>query len=115
MPTEIHHATLTPSQMLELRIEGFSLQQIADIAGVTRQAVGLVLRPPLPVREQIYQRYNDQCSDCKLRVITRTSNGCIKNQSGHIHNSKGGDLDWDTLEDLVLLCNSCHKQQHKGH
>lgn len=115
MPTEIHHATLTPQQMLELRIEGSSLQQIADIAGVTRQAVGLVLRPPLHVREYIYQRYNDMCGNCNLRIITRTTGGCIKNHAGHIHNSKGGDLDWDTLEDLVLLCNSCHKQKHKGH
>jgi len=97
--------------MLDLRIEGNSFQRIADEAGVTRQAVSLILTPPVDIRDSIYHRHDDRCAHCGLRVITRTE-GTTKNVAGQLHNTRGGDLNWNTPETLILLCASCHRIEH---
>ena len=104
-------ASLSREEMLDLRIEGNSFQRIADEAGITRQAVSLILTPPVDVRDSIYQRHDDRCAHCGLRCITRTED-TTKNISGHLHNTRGGDLNWNTPETLILLCASCHRIEH---
>ena len=108
---ELTASSLSREEMLDLRIEGNSFQRIAEEAGITRQAVSLILTPPVEVRDSIYQKHDDRCAHCGLRVITRGKD-VIKNVSGQLHNTKGGDLNWNTPETLILLCASCHRIEH---
>ena len=108
---DLTSSSLSREEMLDLRIEGNSFQRIADEAGITRQAVSLILTPPVDVRDSIYHRHDDRCAHCGLRVITRTE-GTTKNVAGQLHNTRGGDLNWNTPETLILLCASCHRIEH---
>ena len=108
---DLTSSSLSREEMLDLRIEGNSFQRIADAAGVTSQAVSLILTPPVDIRDSIYHRHDDRCAHCGLRVITRTE-GTTKNVAGQLHNTRGGDLNWNTPETLILLCASCHRIEH---
>ena len=108
---DLTSSSLSREEMLDLRIDGNSFQRIADEAGVTRQAVSLILTPPVDIRDSIYHRHDDRCAHCGLRVITRTE-GTTKNVAGQLHNTRGGDLNWNTPETLILLCASCHRIEH---
>lgn len=55
------------------------------------------------LKKQVYEKYNGQCAKCKSK------------EKLHIHHikkySEGG---LNNLDNLVLLCVSCHAEEHKG-
>lgn len=90
--------------MMQLRLEGRSYQYIALIAGVTRQCVQKSISPPKEIRDFILRKYNGFCSSCGLYV----------GRSGHIHHDPSNtEEDYKDVNNLVLLCPSCHSSKHK--
>ena len=55
------------------------------------------------IKKQVYEKYNGQCAKCKSK------------ENLHIHHikkySEGG---LNNLDNLILLCVSCHAEEHKG-
>jgi hypothetical protein len=90
--------------MLELKFEGYTYQQIAKKAGLSRQRIQQLLSPPQPIRNFVVTKYKGHCADC----------GSFVGNSGHIHhNNPYGEDRYDDLENLTLLCISCHGKSHK--
>ena len=97
-------ALLRPEQMLLLRLDGATYQAIGDVAGISRQRVQQILRPPMALRRTIVAQYNGRCEDCGVRV----------GLAGHLHHK---DLavelgQWNDVDNLELLCISCHRMRH---
>jgi len=88
--------------MMRLRLDGYTYKRIADDTGVSRQRIQQLLSPPKEVRNYVIRKYNGQCADC----------GIIVGRSGHVHHNDS-DLDtYNDIDNLVLLCISCHRQRH---
>lgn len=96
---------MTSSEMLKMRLEGNTYQQIANKAGVSRQYIQEVLSPPRDVREYVLNKYQGKCDCC----------GVLVGRSGHIHhrNVNNGE-NYQDIDNLRLLCVSCHLRQHSG-
>ena len=90
--------------MLQLRLDGYSYAYIAKEVGVSRQYVQQVLAPPKEIRDYIVDKYNGRCLDCGLYV----------GASGQVHHDKNTGEDFNDIENLVLLCVSCHRKNHGG-
>lgn len=94
-------------QMLELRLEGATYKAIAAIYGVTHQRVQQLLSPPKPIREYVVSKAKGRCEHCELVI----------GKSGHVHHQGARLLQADTYhepENLILLCNSCHRRAHSA-
>ncbi len=89
--------------MIELRVDGFTYADIAKRAGVSRQRVQQLIAPPPGIRAIIIAKYNNRCFKCGVYV----------GASGHVHHegSTNGD-DYNDIENLLLLCPSCHRKAH---
>ena len=88
-----------------LRLDGMSYQEIAAVAGVSRQAVFQRLRPPARARVALLARDGDRCADCGI--------GLRRHGEVHRAGSIGAD-EYADLSALVLLCLSCHRRAHRG-
>lgn len=88
--------------MLEMRLAGATYQSIADSASVSRQRIQQILSPPRVIRKLIVERAHGQCQDCGVRL----------GRSGHCHHV--GDImeTYNDLENIRLLCLSCHSKAH---
>ena len=89
--------------MLRRRLAGYSLQAIADEAGVSRTRVHQILTPPVAVKEAVRVKFKDRCAECKTLVGTY----------GHVHlvGAKGIDT-YQDITKLELLCGACHQPKH---
>ena len=92
-------------EMLRLRLNGYTYQYIADEAKVSRQRVQQILSPPRAIREFVVHKYKGKCERC----------GIFVGKSGHVHHrdSHNGD-NFDDIDNLELLCTSCHRNAHLG-
>lgn len=90
--------------MLKMRLDGYTYQYIAGKTGVSRQRVQQLLSPPKVVRKYIVNKYGGQCIDC----------GIFVGRSGHIHHNNMGNETYEDIDNLILLCISCHRMRHKG-
>lgn len=89
--------------MLKLRLEGRTYQYVADKAGLTRQRIQQILSPPAPIRDYVVQKYDGYCDNCGIYV----------GPGGHVHHEgTSGEEDYNDLENLQLLCLSCHMKKH---
>ena len=89
--------------MLRLRLEGRTYEYIANKAGVSRQRVQQIISPPKEVRKYVVDKYNGRCTECGLYV----------GYSGHVHHEgANGEEDYNDIENLQLLCISCHGHKH---
>lgn len=92
------------TEMLKLRLDGRTYQYIADSAGVSRQRIHQVLSPPLIVRDFVVKKYNGRCDVCDIFV----------GKGGHVHhNESKNEENYNDLENLQLLCLSCHRKSHR--
>ena len=89
--------------MLRLRLDGQTYAYIAKKAGVSRQRIQQVLSPPIPIRDFVVTKYDGRCFGCGLYI----------GKSGHVHhvNTDGGE-NYQDIDNLQLLCISCHRKQH---
>jgi len=89
--------------MWRQRLNGYTYEQIAEGAGITRQRVQQILSPPKAIRDHIIKKYDGCCVDCSIRV----------GKSGHVHHVNTDIEDYGDIENLVLLCISCHRKRHR--
>ena len=89
--------------MLRMRLDGLSYQAIATQAGISRQRVQQLLSPQKAVRDFVIKQADGKCQICGIKV----------NHSGHVHH-KACDIDenYNDIEQLQLLCLSCHRKSH---
>jgi len=97
-------ATVSKHAMLIMRLDGYTYQEIANKAGVSRQRVQQLLSPPQVIRNIAYKRASGRCQSC----------GVLVGKSGHVHHmgSNGGEEDYNDVDNLQLLCLSCHRKIH---
>lgn len=88
-----------------MRLNGRTYEYIAGKAGVSRQRIQQLLSPPSSIRKYIIKKYNGCCDDC----------GIFVGKSGHVHHKPAnGEEDYNDIENLQLLCLSCHRIEHSG-
>lgn len=61
------------------------------------------------LREKVHDRYNGECFFCGRSYEHSASNG---NGHIHVHHINGDDED-DRMDNLILLCGSCHHMVHR--
>lgn len=88
--------------MLQLRLEGRTYGYIATKAGVSRQRVQQVLSPPSAVRTYIVNKASGKCTIC----------GILVGVSGNVHHFTTQEEDYNDIDNLQLLCSSCHRTTH---
>lgn len=88
---------------LALKLQGYSYGAIAAEFGISRQRVQQIVSPPKEVRNRIVQQANGYCQKC----------GIWTGRSGHVHH-KGSETmeDFNDIDNLQLLCPSCHRLTH---
>ena len=93
---------MTKQQMLALRLQGHTYRHIASKAGVSYQWVQQSLSPPKEVRDFIVNKCAGLCREC----------GILVGSSGHVHHIGLAEENYQDIENLELLCASCHRAQH---
>ncbi len=89
-------------ELLAERLEGKSYSQIAKEANVSRQRIQQILSPSTDIQKMVRSKQKGLCEVC----------GKPLHSSGHIHH-KSLIEDYNSLENLVLLCISCHMKKHR--
>ena len=86
-----------------MRLDGRSYAEIGAELGISRQRVQQILSPPTAIRDMVRRAAKDRCQGC----------GVIVGKSGHVHHrdSTNGDT-YSQLDNLQLLCRSCHWYAH---
>jgi 5-methylcytosine-specific restriction endonuclease McrA len=90
---------------LMLRLGGLSYAEIGQRLGLSRQRIQQILSPPAHVRREVVQKAKGKCSFCGLMV----------GMSGHVHHRRALGAaadDYNDMENLTLLCGSCHAVRH---
>jgi hypothetical protein len=93
---------LGKEEMLEMRLDGMTYQEISNEAGISRQRVQQLLSPPPKIKSLIYKKFDGRCNRC----------GIIVGQSGHIHHNGEMIETYNDIDNLELLCISCHRKAH---
>ncbi len=88
--------------MSTLRLDGFTYQYIADKAKVSRQRIQQILSPPKAIRQFVVKKFSGRCADCGIYV----------GDSGHVHHQNSLEEDYQDINNLFLLCVSCHHRRH---
>lgn len=95
---------VTKEKMIEMKLNGDTYSQIAKKLKISRQRVQQITSPPKEVRDYIIQKYNGRCARCDIQV----------HKTGHIHHVGSIDENYNDIDNLILLCPSCHCKEHKG-
>jgi len=90
-------------RMLKLRLNGYTYARIAMRANVSRQRVQQILAPPRPIRDFVVNKHDGKCAKCGLYV----------GKSGHVHHAGNETETYNDIENLELLCLTCHRGAHR--
>jgi len=90
-------------KMLAMRLDGCTYRQIGEEAGLSEQYIQQLLSPPKPIREYIIKKYNGRCANCGI---------LITGKSAHVHHKDHTDNHYNDIDNLELLCPSCHRGKH---
>lgn len=85
-------------QAIELKVAGYTYAEIGAIMGVSRQRVEQIISPTKEVLLKVRRRTNGLCALCGNELTTI-----------HHKSSVQTAADFDSPENMVLLCKSCHK------
>lgn len=97
--------TLGKADLLRLRLDGLTYKSIAEKANVSRQRIQEILSPPPKVRRFIVTKFNGRCCMCGIQV----------GKSGHVHHSSNNGIEhYEDMDNLELLCISCHRRAHSN-
>lgn len=90
-------------QMLQRRFDGMTYTRIAEEAGISRQRVQQILRPPKAIRDLVVEQAQGRCASC----------GKFVGVGGDVHHlgAKDGDT-YNEIANLRLVCVPCHMGQH---
>lgn len=90
-------------QIVGLWLMGFTYAKIASMIGdITRQGVQVIIRPNKMIVRAVHERAGGRCERCKKR-----------RKILHIHH-RSRTMPHNRLENLELLCQSCHKTVDAG-
>lgn len=90
-------------EMLSLKLQGQSYRAISVLAGISRQRVQQLLAPPRAIRAIVVKRAEGICQGCQIYV----------GNSGHVHHQGAHEGEnYNDLDNLELLCPSCHRTEH---
>jgi len=92
------------NEILRMRLDGMTYQQIGKTLGISRQRVQYLISPPPYIRKLVVDRANGRCEIC----------GILVGRSGHIHHEGTTFEDYQDDDNLKLLCVSCHKRVHQA-
>ena len=95
---------VTKEKMIEMKLNGNTYSQIAKELNISRQRVQQIISPPKELRDYIVKKYSGLCAKCGIQV----------NRAGHIHHTSSTDENYNDIDNLILLCLSCHRAEHKG-
>ncbi len=89
--------------MLKLRLSGWTYQDIANKAGISRQRIQQILSPSSRIRDWVVREAGGICQTCGIWV----------GQSGHVHHIEAAEFEtYNHMPSLRLLCLSCHRKAH---
>jgi len=93
-------------QAFKLRLAGYSYAEIGKKMTVSRQRIQQLLSPPARIRDRVITSAQGKCQGCDLFV----------GSNGHIHHKGIKRIetqdDYNKINNLVLLCISCHSRAH---
>ena len=91
-------------QVLKLRLDGMTYQQIGSMFSVSRQRIQQILSPPPEIKQVIQDRFEGKCAIC----------GILVGGKGHLHHRNNNGMEhYQDVDNLQLLCISCHRREHK--
>ena len=90
-------------RILQARLDGLTYQQIGNLLGISRQRVHQLIRPTLELRRTIAGQQNGHCQIC----------GIALNGGGHLHHIASGGDNYNSRDNLQLLCIPCHHGVHR--
>lgn len=91
-------------EMMAKRLSGASYRQIAEEAKLSPQRIQQLIGAPRAIRIYVFKKYKNRCAHC----------GILVGSWGHIHHegATNGE-DYNDIDNLILLCPSCHARAHK--
>ena len=99
----VYNLLMDRKEMLELRLNGHTYASIAKLAGVSRQRIHAQLSPSRQIRDYVNHKFGGACNRCGLWV----------GKSGHVHHFLDAYQDeYNEIDNLELLCLSCHRKAH---
>lgn len=87
---------------IDLKSQEMTYAQIGRFMGITRQYAQQLCKPPKQVYILLSRRSGGRCEKCGKPL-----------NSGHVHHIKYTHDRWN-LDDLLYLCQICHRREHKG-
>ncbi len=90
------------SQILELKMRGWSYARIAKKYGLSPQRIQAIISPPRAINQLVIARAHQKCEKC----------GTELNHSGQIHHRNYIEDDYNDLSQLQYLCIRCHVLAH---
>ena len=93
-------------QIHDLYASGMSYSAIGRRFGISPQRVQQLVRPPVQVVNMLRARAKNRCEWCEIPL-----------RSGHVHHVvKVGHFtkDRSSLDKLLYLCATCHREAHTG-
>jgi DNA-binding transcriptional regulator YiaG len=95
-------------EVIALRLKGWSYTRIAVDLGISRQRVYQLISPLPQIRKALIEADGGQCQECGIDVTVKGA--------AHVHHlsldcSSG---EYNDLNNLQLLCISCHRKAHNG-
>jgi DNA-binding transcriptional regulator YiaG len=94
--------TIVKEDLIALRLNGATYLEIAKRYSVSRQYIQQLISPPKDIRDFIVKKYNGLCRKCGIHVGV----------SGHVHHKGTTSEDYNDIENLELLCVTCHRLVH---
>ncbi len=91
-------------EALNLRLSGLTYAEIAQKLGISRQRVQQIIAPPKYIRDLVVGRAHGRCEICGIFVGKR----------GHVHHNSCKNENYNDVDNLELLCISCHILVHNG-
>lgn len=89
-------------KLLLKRLRGSSYTEIAKEVGLSRQRIQQILSPPKEIRAYVLAKYKLKCANCETLV----------GKSGHVHHKELNGENYHDIDNLELLCISCHQRVH---
>ena len=89
-------------QILQMRLDGMSYFAIGKELGISRQRVQQLISPPTYIKNLIVGKAQGKCQLC----------GIFVSLSGDVHHIGNNGENYNDVDNLQLLCKSCHRIAH---
>jgi DNA-binding CsgD family transcriptional regulator len=94
--------TIRRHEALILKLQGLTYRDIGKKLNISGQRVQQILSPPAYIRNLVCQKADGKCQVC----------GKFVGDSGDVHHNGYDFENYDEVQNLTLLCISCHRKAH---